>query len=128
MIREATTLQSQDSSESDFGSLSFYVIFVSLHAVSITQQGFITAMVYSWTHEDMQHIVSFSRSGHRAGSDLEVSVDSTRDGDSGELCASGDEEEEEEEVWEISKSLSASPALSKKTFVGRSHHQTQFHT
>lgn len=120
MIREAIQLQSQNHSESDFESLSFYVIFVSLQSVSITQQGFLNAMVYSWTREELQHIVSFSRRLHRSGNDLDLSTDFAQDGDGSDERFCADEEKEEEEVWETSRSLSTSPALTKKTFVGRS--------
>lgn len=119
MIREATRLQSENNgSESDFESLSFYVIFVSLQAVTITQQGFLNGMIYSWTRGDTFHIISFSRSGLGSHGDLELPGDSsaTKDGDSVEESATVHDWENE-----TSRSLSVSPAPSRKTF-SQYHH------
>ena len=58
MVWEITKLESKEmiNTTSDIRSSSFetfYSIFAILQAISITQQGFLNAIVYSWTRDDV---------------------------------------------------------------------------
>ena len=119
MSREIIAIQETEpiSSTSDFRTPpfeSFYIIFGALQAVSITQQGFLNAIVYGWTRETFVHVMAFSsRTGDSLGllSDGARSTDWGRRGtESGELGATwdlraegegkGEEEEEGEDEGE----------------------------
>ena len=123
MIREIIEIQKKEqiSSTVDFGTPpfeTFYIICATLQAVSITQQGFLNAIVYGWTREEFVHIMAISS---RTNDNLIQLIDGTRSlersrrgtaaaSDSGELGATWEqraewerecEEEEEEEDEEV---------------------------
>ena len=110
MVREIVKLRAHEtiSPKSDIRSSSFetfYIIFATLQAVSVTQQGFLNAIVYGWTREDFVHIMSMTRSSQHTPLDLltHSRVTTAHDGgggESGDLETTwadplGDEEEEE---------------------------------
>ena len=142
MVREIIEIQRREqiSSTSDFGTPpfeSFYITFGTLQAVSITQQGFLNAIVYGWTREEFVHIMAITS---RASDNLIQLLDGTRSadwgrrraaavGDSGELGATWEdraegereceeeeekEEEEEEENRQLYETHSLTPTLSHR--------------
>lgn len=68
MIHELVMLSKGDKPEndSDFSSASFepfYITCATLQSLSITQQGFLNAIVYGWTRDDFLHIMAIGRGG-----------------------------------------------------------------
>ena len=55
-LRRKETLEEGE----DLSFEAFYKVFATLQAVSITTQGFLNAIVYSWTREDFLHIMAIS--------------------------------------------------------------------
>ena len=52
--------------DSDFSSASFepfYITCATLQSLSITQQGFLNALVYGWTRDDFLNIMAVGRDG-----------------------------------------------------------------
>ena len=140
MIRESIAIQETEpiSSTSDFRTPpfeSFYIIFGALQAVSITQQGFLNAIVYGWTRETFVHVMAFSS---RTDDSLGLLGDGARSSDwgrrgieSGELGVTWDlraegegegeegEDEQNRPLYETSKSQSLTPTMSHRLCVNR---------
>ena len=123
MVHEIIRLQTKEAAEleEELSFETFYEIFAILQAVSITQQGFLNAIVYGWTREDFLHIMAISGSSNQSA--LHQLLFSHTGGDSGELDATwalqegGEEEEkEEEEKWSPSQTQSITPVLSHKLY------------
>ena len=65
MVYELRVLSHRNSSEmnSDFNSPTFepfYIAFATLQSLTITQQGFLNAIVYGWTRDDFINTVATS--------------------------------------------------------------------
>ena len=132
MVHEIVNLQMKEEvqSEGDVDSMSFkffYVLFATLQALSITQQGLLNAIVYGWTREDFLHIMAvsggstqgtlhrlmFTQAGDRAGnSEMEDTW----------VLQEEEEEEERDEELSPSQTQSLTPALSHKVYKSCGEH------
>ena len=132
MAHEIDKLRTKETLEEGKGLSfkAFYMVFATLQALSITQQGFLNAIVYGWTREDFLHIMAFS--GGSSSFDNVQRLMLTHGGDSrtasGELgqtwaVLDRDEEEEEEKEeeergkWTPTQTESVTPDLTHKLFL-----------
>ena len=143
MIREIIDIRRGEeilADSSDFTSSSFepfYITFATLQAVSITQQGFLNAIVYGWTREDFLHTMAFHRSSVMdsvAGTSYSQWDDP--EDESGELGATwvmrserheGGREGEKDPLHQSSKSVSVTPTLAHKLYMNLPNHEQSAH-
>ena len=135
MAHEIDKLRTQETLEKGKGLSfkAFYTVFATLQALSITQQGFLNAIVYGWTRENFLHIMAFSGGSSSFGNVQRLMLthgegDSrTASGELGETWAVFNREEEEEEEeeekeeeergkWTPTQTQSLTPALTHKLF------------
>ncbi|CAI8054987.1 hypothetical protein GBAR_LOCUS30006 [Geodia barretti] len=135
MAHEIDKLRTQETLEKGKGLSfkAFYMVFATLQALSITQQGFLNAIVYGWTRENFLHIMAFSGGSSSFGNVQRLMLthgegDSrTASGELGETWAVFNREEEEEEEeeekeeeergkWTPTQTQSLTPALTHKLF------------
>jgi hypothetical protein len=129
MAHEIDKLRTKDTLEEGKGLSfkAFYMVFATLQALSITQQGFLNAIVYGWTREDFLHIMAFSGGSSSFGNVQRLMLthggDSrTASGELGQTWAVLDREEEEEEneeereKWTQTQTESVTPDLTHKSF------------
>lgn len=143
MVLEITKLESKEmmiNTTSDIRSSTFetfYIIFAILQAISITQQGFLNAIVYSWTRDDVFHVMTMQ--GDSSGQqNMLIRSRGTTDGSSvsnddhnifNSVEYEKEEEAKKEEEWEqgkgvedvtlyeYSKSQTVTPTLTHKLFL-----------
>lgn len=121
MVHEIEKLRKQETLEmgKTLSFEKFYMVFATLQAVSITQQGFLNAIVYGWTREDFIHTLAMSGGGGSSVHQLMFRhrrEDKTASDELGETWAM-EEEEEGEEKWTPSQTQSITPPLPHKVFL-----------